>query len=116
MKENDLPATTDFYCDFVLNNKLTVEKVAETERVLAYYHTRPNWTVHIVIIPKQHIAGFIELEDMSIIQEIFEVAQNIIREKGFTESNYKIIANGGSFQDSQHLHFHLVSGKINRSF
>ena len=107
-----LPQTKDFYCDFVLNNKLDIEKIRETEKVLAYYHTKPNWTIHIVIIPKHHVARFVELKDMHVIAEIFEVAQDIIKEKGFAESNYKIITNGGSFQDSQHLHFHLVSGVV----
>jgi len=113
---DNLPPTKDFYCDFVLNDKVAVEKIKETERVLAYYHTKPNWTVHIVIIPKQHVARLVELQDMSVIQEIFEIAQEIIKEKGFADSNYKIITNGGSFQDSQHLHFHLVSGKPVESF
>jgi len=52
MDKDKLSPTKDFYCDFVLSNKLAVEKVRETEKVLAYYHTKPNWTVHIVIIPK----------------------------------------------------------------
>ncbi len=111
MKKNDTHQTKDFYCDFVLNKKISVEIIRETERILAYCHTKPSWTTHIVIIPKQHISRFVELKDMSLIQEIFEVAQDIIKEKWLAESNYKIITNGGSFQDSQHLHFHLVSGK-----
>ena len=116
MDKNNLPPTKDFYCDFVLSNKLAVEKVRETDRVLAYYHTKPNWTVHIVIIPKQHVTRLVELEDMSVIQEIFEVAKDIIKEKDFAKSNYKIITNGGNFQYSQHLHFHLVSGEVKQSF
>lgn len=107
--------TKDFYCDFVLNNRIQVEKIKETENVLAFYHTKPNWTIHIVIIPKQHITQFIELENMGLIKEIFQVAQDIIKEKGLAETNYKIITNGGSFQDSQHLHFHLVSGEVKQS-
>jgi histidine triad (HIT) family protein len=106
----------DFYCDFVLNSKIAVEVIKETENVLAYYHTKPNWTIHIVIIPKKHITRLIELEDMNIIQEIFTVAKEIIKEKKLAESNYKIITNGGSFQESQHLHFHLVSGEARKSF
>jgi histidine triad (HIT) family protein len=104
--------TKDFYCDFVLNNKISVQKIKETERVLAYYHTKPNWTIHIVIIPKYHIEKFVDLDDITLIQEIFEVAQEIIKEKSLMDSNYKIITNGGSFQDSEHLHFHLVSGEV----
>lgn len=35
--------TNDFYCDFVLNHKIEVDKVYETDNVLAYYHTRPAY-------------------------------------------------------------------------
>ncbi len=33
--------TEDFYCDEVLSGKTLVNKVLETNNVLAYYHTRP---------------------------------------------------------------------------
>lgn len=109
---SQMSPTNDFYCNFVLNNKIKVQKVRETDRVLAFYHTQPSWELHIVLIPKQHITRLIEVEDFSIIQEIFELATDIIKEMGLTRTNYKIITNGGKFQDSQHLHFHLVSGKL----
>jgi diadenosine tetraphosphate (Ap4A) HIT family hydrolase len=35
---------------------------------------------------------------------------SIIKERGFADTSYKIITNGGSYQSIQHLHFHLVSG------
>lgn len=52
----------DFYCDEVLSGKTKVNKVLETENVLAYHHTRPFWPVHIVAIPKKHISSLITLE------------------------------------------------------
>lgn len=107
----DTSSTTDFYCDFVLNDVIAVKKVRETSTVLAFYHTKPTWTTHIVIIPKEHITRFADVKNMQIIQDIFSVAQEIILEMKLHKSNYKIITNGGSFQDSQHLHFHLVSGE-----
>ena len=103
--------TTDFYCDYVLNGKLEVERLRETENVLAFMHTKPSWSFHCVIVPKQHITQLAEVHDMGIVKEIFEVAQSIILERGLHETNYRIITNGGSFQDSHHLHFHLVSGE-----
>jgi histidine triad (HIT) family protein len=103
--------TKDFYCDFVLNNKIEVKREVETDSVLAFHHTKPNWTFHVVMIPKQHVQRFADLEDISVITEIFKVAKEIILKYKLHESNYKIITNGGNFQDSQHLHFHLVSGK-----
>ncbi len=109
MNENQ-SETKDFYCDFVLNNKISVEKITETENVLAFYHTKPSWTFHVVIVPKKHVSNLVELENMDLIKEIFEIASAIIIEKGLDNTNYKIITNGGDFQDSKHLHFHLVSG------
>jgi histidine triad (HIT) family protein len=106
--------TTDFYCDFVLNGKLEVTRLRETETVLAFMHTKPSWTFHCVIIPKHHVRRLVDVDSMEVVKEIFEVAQSIILEQNLHETNYKIITNGGSFQDSQHLHFHLVSG-INMS-
>ena len=103
--------TNDFYCDFVLNNKIEVDKVEETDNVLAYHHTKPVWMTHIVVIPKEHVVRITDLNDLSIINEIFSVLQSIINKLKLDETNFKIVTNGGSFQDSKHLHFHLLSGE-----
>lgn len=108
-----MKTTNDFYCDFVLNNKIAVRKIRETKDILAFYHTKPSWTIHIVIVPKQHIESLADLPDAKIVGEIFEIIRSIIQDLGFMKTNYKIITNGGTFQDSHHLHFHLVSGKPN---
>ncbi len=106
-----LSKTTDFYCDFVFSGKVNVDKVKETNNVLAFYHTKPSYELHIVIVPKKHISTLSELDDLNVIKEIFMVTQQIIKEKKLDKSNFRIITNGGSFQDSKHLHFHLVSGE-----
>ena len=102
--------SNDFYCDAVLSGRVPVRVVAETATVLAFEHTRPTWQTHIVVIPKQHIRQLIEVQDASLFSELFQVMVGIIRERGLAESNYKIITNGGSYQTTPHLHFHLVSG------
>jgi diadenosine tetraphosphate (Ap4A) HIT family hydrolase len=47
---------------------------------------------------------------LTIIGDIFSLAKEIIAEKKLNSRNFRIITNGGSFQDSKHLHSHLVSG------
>lgn len=100
----------DFYCDSVLSGRVPVEVVAESARVLAFKHTNPAWDVHIVAIPKEHVRRLVDVTDDSLFREIFEVLADIIKQRGYAETNYKIITNGGSYQSTQHLHFHLVSG------
>lgn len=54
--------TEDFYCDEVFSGKTKVNKVLETDNVLAYYHTKPFYPVHIVAVPKKYISSLITLE------------------------------------------------------
>jgi histidine triad (HIT) family protein len=108
-------ATNDFYCDFVLNGRIAVDVVAETSELLAYHHTRPSYPLHIVIVPKAHVASLVDLDDLSLIQSIFSIAKSIILDRGLSETNYRIVTNGGSLQDSKHLHFHLISGERHSS-
>lgn len=103
--------SNDFYCDSVLSGRVPVRVVAETARVLAFEHTQPTWETHIVVIPKTHIPRLIDVEDISLFSEVFQLMATIIRERGWADSNFKIITNGGSYQSTPHLHFHLVSGR-----
>ncbi|GIO25553.1 HIT domain-containing protein [Ornithinibacillus bavariensis] len=105
--------TNDFYCDEVLSGNTLVEKVHETENVLAYYHTRPAYDVHIVAIPKKHIPSLtnIELEDQAILFELIEVIQKVAAEVEKKYGACRVITNLGEYQESKHLHWHIVSGK-----
>ena len=103
----------DFYCDEVLSGKTPVDKVFETENILAYHHTRPFWETHIVVIPKKHISSLLTLEesDSQLFLELFEVikqvAEKVVKEKGAA----RVLTNLGDYQDSKHLHFHVCSGE-----
>ncbi len=102
----------DFYCENVLNGKVFVNIEYETENILAFRHTHPTWSFHIVVIPKKHIRDLLEIEDGEIIKEIFEVIALLIKKHNLQKTNFKIVSNGGSFQDSKHIHFHLLSGEV----
>lgn len=103
----------DFYCNQALAGKVPIEVVHETERVLAFHHTRPFWPVHIVVIPKVHVPSLIDLgeHDMSLVHEVLEVvrlvAAGVTREHGAA----RVLTNLGEYQDSKHLHFHVNHGE-----
>lgn len=100
----------DFYCDEVLSGNTPVEKIFETENVLAFHHTRPFWETHIVVIPKTHVGSLLTMEDNELLIELFDavkqVAANVVEEKGAA----RVLTNLGEYQDSKHLHFHVYSG------
>lgn len=101
--------TEDFYCDEVLSGKTQVEKVFETDSVLAYHHTRPFWETHIVVIPKVHVASLLTVES-SLLIELFEVVKRVATEVLAEKGAARVLTNLGEYQDSKHLHFHVNSG------
>jgi histidine triad (HIT) family protein len=104
---------SDFYCEQVLSGKTEVEKILETKNALAFYHTKPFWETHIVVIPKRHIGSLLTLEktDEEIFLELFEIikkiAGRVVAEKGAA----RVLTNLGKYQESKHLHFHIYSGE-----
>jgi len=108
------PDDFDFYCDVALQPNAEIEKVFESDRVLAFHHTKPFWETHIIVIPKQHIWDIRYVEDTSLFAEIFSVAQDILKkytQEELDDKGAKILTNVGKFQDTPHLHFHVVIGK-----
>lgn len=103
----------DFYCDEVLSGKTAVNKVAETDNVLAYHHTRPFFETHIVIIPKRHIASILALEesDKELFFELFETIKTVAAQVIKTRGAARVLTNLGDYQESKHLHFHVCYGK-----
>lgn len=102
----------DFYCEEAISGKTRVDKLYESENVLAFYHTKPAYEIHIVIVPKKHIHDILDLNksDEKIVFEIIEAAKQLTGSLDL-EKGVRFITNVGKFQDTPHLHFHLVCGE-----
>ncbi|KRG11502.1 HIT family protein [Lederbergia galactosidilytica] len=103
--------TSDFYCDEVLSGNTQVEKVYETENVLAYYHTKPFYEIHIVAIPKKHIPSLTTIEDQKLLLELMGVVQKVATKIEREHGACRVITNLGAYQDSKHLHWHIAFGE-----
>jgi len=102
----------DFYCDVALKGLVPLKKEYESNQVLAYWHTRPYWPVHIVVVPKKHISSFTTLaaEDTPILLEVVEVLKTLAAKVQSDFGAARILTNLGEYQDSKHLHFHVCFG------
>ncbi len=90
-------------------------KVYEDEFVLAFKDINPMAPVHILVIPKRHIADSaadITPENSEIIAHIFEIIAKIAKEQGL-DNGFRVITNSGEdgAQTIQHIHFHILGGK-----
>ena len=89
-------------------------KVYENEGVVAFRDLNPQAPVHILVIPRDHIASAdgVNAENSAVIAKIFEAIPAIAKAEGLT-NGYRVITNCGEdgCQSVHHLHFHLLGGK-----
>ena len=102
---------SDFYCEEVLSGKTSVDKVLENDRVLAFHHTRPFWPVHIVVIPKIHVGSLLTIDDNDLLVELLDAVKQVAAKVVEDHGAARVLTNLGEYQDSKHLHFHVLSGE-----
>lgn len=103
----------DFYCEEAISGHTPINKVYESESVLAFYHTKPLYEKHIVVVPKKHIHDLASVEDSDLptLNEMIKVCRDIAKDCGYEKTGAKVITNLGIFQDTPHLHFHVIAGQ-----
>lgn len=98
----------------IIAGEIPSKKVFEDDKILAFYDLEPQAPVHVLIIPKSHIASANEInaENSGIIAHIFEVIPRLAKELGL-KSGYRIVSNcmKDAGQTVDHLHFHLLGGR-----
>lgn len=91
-------------------------KVYEDEQVLAFNDINPQAPVHVLVIPKKHVASVngLAAEDTEMLGRVFAAVQRVVQEKGVAESGYRVVTNTGkdSGQVVHHLHFHILGGQM----
>jgi histidine triad (HIT) family protein len=105
-------AGDDFYCDVALRDPGQLDIVFDSDRVLAYHHTRPHWPVHIVVVPKTHVPSLTDLAgaDEALLRELLIVVQGVAATVERDQGAAAVLTNLGRYQDSKHLHVHVSSG------
>ena len=98
----------------IIAGEIPSSKVYEDDKVYAFRDINPQAPVHVLVVPKEHIAGAdsITAENSSAVAAVFEAIPKIADLEGLT-NGYRVITNCGEdgCQSVCHLHFHLVGGK-----
>ena len=91
---------------------IPAQRLQETATLVAFYHPQPGYPVHILIVPKKAIASLLEVtpEDQPFLIDLFSCVRELVMALHLDKQGYRLIANGGEFQDIPQLHFHLISG------
>ena len=100
----------------IVKGEIPATLVHETPDVIAFRDINPQAPVHVLVVPKKHIAGVNELtkEDEAIVGHAYSVMSKLVRELGIDESGYRVVVNSGKDgqQSVPHLHFHVLGGRL----
>ncbi|MFL5798377.1 MAG: HIT domain-containing protein [Actinomycetota bacterium] len=99
----------------IAEGAVDADVVHATDRVVAFRDTTPRAPVHVLLIPREHVASVRELgaDHGDVLAELFRAAAEIARAEGIDEGGWRVVTNVGSDagQSVQHLHFHLLGGR-----
>ena len=92
---------------------IPTKRLRETDSLVAFPHPSPAYPVHILLVPKKAVKSLTELDntDDAFLIDLFQTVQSLVQEMELESAGYRLIANGGKYQDVPQLHFHLVSGE-----
>ncbi len=100
------------FCKMV-SGEIKPDTVFEDDNVLAFRDVNPQAPVHILVIPKRHIATLNDLDDAKLSGQLLKTAVNLAKQEGLSEEGYRTVfncnKNGG--QAVYHLHLHLLGGR-----
>jgi histidine triad (HIT) family protein len=88
---------------------IPVRRLRETETLMAFRHPKPAYPFHVLLVPKMAILSMQELDpsDTAFLSDLYSTVQSLVKE--FQLPAYRLIVNGGEYQDFPQLHFHLIS-------
>lgn len=99
------------FCKIVAG-ELPSQTVYDSEDIMVFKDIHPQAPVHLLVIPKKHIANLDEMkdEDQALVARMMGLIRDLARREGLDKTGYRVVTNHGpdSGQEVDHLHFHLL--------
>ena len=88
---------------------IPVKRLRETETLMAFYHPKPTYPFHVLLVPKKAVVSLKEFDstDAAFLNDLYSTVQDLVNV--FQLPAYRLIVNGGEYQNFPQLHFHLVA-------
>ena len=97
----------------IVAGEIPAQKVFEDDDILAFKDIRPLAPIHVLVIPKRHIATLFDVSDTDapMLGKIMRKVPQIAAEQGADEG-FRTIVNAGRMggQEVYHLHVHIIGG------
>ncbi len=103
---------TCLFCRIV-RGEIPTTLIAETEDCVAFRDINPQAPLHVLVIPRAHVASLDAATDAAQIGKLSLLAAEIARQQGVAASGYRTVINTGrdAGQTVFHVHLHLLAGR-----
>ena len=95
----------------IAKKEIPSDVVYEDDKLIAFRDLEPQAPVHVLVIPKKHIASLDDVteEDEALLGQIMGKIHVIAADQGL-DGGYRVVSNNGedAFQTVKHLHFHVL--------
>lgn len=93
----------------IIKGEIPKELIYKDNDVVVFKSNKPVALHHLLIVPVKHIENYLELDNE--ILNMTKVSQKIIKNLKI-ENGYKLVFNGGKYQEIAHVHWHLLAGDL----
>lgn len=99
----------------IAGGEIPADFIYESEDVVAFADVSPQAPVHVVIIPRRHIATTMEMSDEApeLFGSMLKASTKVARKKRVDKSGFRLIlnTNADAGQEIFHVHMHLMGGE-----
>jgi histidine triad (HIT) family protein len=97
----------------IARKEIPANIVTEDEHSVVFRDINPQAPVHVLVIPREHVASLDQVSDPMLVGRLLQTAAEVARQEGIAERGYRTVLNtnpdGG--QTVFHLHVHLLGGR-----
>lgn len=97
----------------IVRKEIPAKLVAEDEHSMAFRDINPQAPVHVLVIPREHVASLDQARDPELIGRLSLMAAEIARKEGIADAGYRTVmnTNAAAGQTVFHIHLHLLGGR-----
>lgn len=99
----------------IVAGEIPATKVHESERLVAFRDLNPQAPMHVLVVPREHIATLNDLEPGhdTLIGEMIRLAASLAGAEGYAARGYRTVFNcqRDAGQTVFHVHLHVLAGR-----
>ncbi|HJQ20974.1 MAG TPA: histidine triad nucleotide-binding protein [Gemmatimonadaceae bacterium] len=97
----------------IVRGEIPAKIVHEDDHYVAFRDINPQAPVHILIIPREHVASLNDARDSALVGGLQLAAATLARSEGLAERGYRTVinTNADAGQTVFHIHLHLLGGR-----